>query len=51
MFPSVVACGRDEPVIERIVPPKGLRSAFGLTLDTVKDMEIGVAEGSIGIRP
>jgi len=51
MFPSVVAWGREEPVIVRIVPPKGLRLVLGLTLDTVKETEIGVAEASIGMRP
>jgi hypothetical protein len=51
MLPSVVAWGREEPVIVRIVPPKGLRLALGLTLDTVKETEMGVAEVSIGMRP
>jgi hypothetical protein len=51
MLPSVVAWGREEPEIVRIVPPKGLRLALGLTLDTVKETEMGVAEVSIGMRP
>lgn len=38
-------------MIVRIVPPKGLRLVLGLTLDTVKETEIGVAEASIGMRP
>ena len=38
-------------MIVRIVPPKGLRLALGLTLDTVKETEMGVAEVSIGMRP
>ena len=50
-MPSVEAWGREEPVIVRIVPPKGFRLALGLTLDTVKDTEIGVADASIGMRP
>jgi hypothetical protein len=51
LFPSVVAWGRDEPVIVRIVPPKGLRLVLGVTLDTVIETEIAVAEASIGMIP
>jgi len=46
-----VAWGRDDPVIVRMVPPKGLRLELGLTLDTVKGTDIEVVEESIGIKP
>ena len=47
-----MAWGRDDPVIVRIVPPKGLRLELGLTLDTVKRTVKGCCRvKSIGIKP
>ena len=35
----------------RIVPPKGLRIALGLTLDTANETVTCTADGSTGMRP
>ena len=44
-------CGRPVPTIYKIVPPTGLRLVLGLTLVTVRPIEIFAHEGSTDTVP
>jgi len=50
-LPSVKVCGRPVPTICKIVPPTGLRSVFGLTLEIMRPTVMFTHEGSTGTVP